>query len=364
MEIVNLLDLLNNTKELQALEFAVCDSELVNFLDLIKENEQFVQKIDLGVIYLSSISLDNYIVVDGLKRLVSLSLLLHAVCECYKKTTPKNEAAISTIRKKYLLDGNRTKLRLSYKDQEIYNKIIFGDRLSGKEKDTYLFKLLHYFWTQIKADKLQAANIFKMLNKVFVVLSLSEDVSKRELYYLLNKEKREINQLLLIEDYLKQAGILHDWEKIKKIFNNKSYDINLFFKDFFITKFNYKTFDLRRLYEYFVNYFETMLQYMSEDVLINKIKRSALIYNKILNVSVDSEALKQLLIQIKMHNGEDTYAYILNIYEDYIDNNVTEATFLEILKTIDEYLKNRLKTPNTVTFNELIEYLNAFITCK
>ena len=31
---------------------------------------------------------------------------------------------------------------------------------------------------------------------------------------------------------------------------------------------------------------------------------------------------------------------------------------------IDEYLKNRLKTPNTVTFNELIEYLNAFITCK
>ena len=59
-----------------------------------------------------------------------------------------------------------------------------------------------------------------------------------------------------------------------------------------------------------------------------------------------------------------SYAYILNIYEDYIDNNITEATFLEILATIDEYLRNRLKTPNNVDFNELINYLNAFITCK
>ena len=44
-----------------------------------------------------------------------------------------------------------------------------------------------------------------------------------------------------------------------------------------------------------------------------------------------------------MHGGEDTYAYILNIYEDYEDNNISEATFLEILLTIDEYLKKRKK---------------------
>ena len=65
-----------------------------------------------------------------------------------------------------------------------------------------------------------------------------------------------------------------------------------------------------------------------------------------------------------MHNGEDTYAYLLNIYEDYKENNLSESTFLEILFTIDDYLKNRVKTPNNVGFNELIQYLNAFITCK
>ena len=150
---------------------------------------------------------------------------------------------------------------------------------------------------------------------------------------------------------------------IKKIYNGTA-DLNQFFRDFFITKFNFKEYNQERLYEIFVNYFETMLQYMSEDVLIQKIITSATLYQNILNVNISNENLKRALIKIKMHNGEDTFAYILNIYQDYIENSLSEATFLEILETVDEYLQKRVKTPNNVTFNELINYLNAFITCK
>ena len=138
----------------------------------------------------------------------------------------------------------------------------------------------------------------------------------------------------------------------------------MFFKDFFATKFNFKSYNENRLYEIFVNYFETMLQYMSEDVVISKIRRSAKCYNNIININFSNEQIKHLMIKIKMHQGEDTYSYLLNIYEDYLDNNLTEATFLEILSTIDEYLVNRIKTPNNINFNELVNYLNAFITCR
>ena len=65
-----------------------------------------------------------------------------------------------------------------------------------------------------------------------------------------------------------------------------------------------------------------------------------------------------------MSNSEDTYAYILCIYEDFIDGSITQATFLEILNTINEYTLKRTKIDNNVSFNELINYLNAFITCK
>ncbi len=364
MEIVNLLEFLNNAKDLSTLDYASCNHELINFLDLVLEDEQFTQKVDLGIVFVKAKTLDQFTIVDGLSRILSLSLLLHAICECYKKTTQKNENAIKIIRSKYLVDGSVTKLRLPLDAQKVYDKIIFGERLSGHEKETPMFMLLHSFWTQIKEEKLQAASIFRMLKKVFVTMIDCGNVPQRDLYYNLNKDKRDINQLLLIENYLKNIGMKSEWDKLKNVFNNSSADLNLFFKDFFITKFNFKEYSPKRVYEIFVNYFETMLQYMPEDALFAKIIKVAKLYYDILNVNIKNESLKRALIQIKMHNGEDTYAYILNIYEDFEDNNISETTFLEILSTIDEYLKKRVKTPNNVSFNELIQYLNAFITCK
>ena len=139
MEVVNLLDFLNNAKDLYALDYARCDGELTNFLNLMTEDEQFTRRIDLGIIYIFEKVDSKYIIVDGLGRIVSLSLLLHALCECYKKTTTQNEKAIKTIRSKYLLKNSNLKLHLSEKDNIIYEKIINGERLSGREKSTTLF---------------------------------------------------------------------------------------------------------------------------------------------------------------------------------------------------------------------------------
>lgn len=364
MEVVNLLDFLNKAKDIHALDYAACNEVLVNFLDFMTEDEQFTQKISLGVMFVKQRTSDQYTIVDGLARILSLSLLLHAICECYKKTTIKNEKAIKTIRNKYLITESHTKLHLPAEEQIIYEKIINGERLSGKEKSSPIFKLLHNFWTQIKEEDLYASNIFKMLQKVFVIMDETDNVPQRDLYFELNKHKKNINQLLLIKNYLKNIGIESEWNKIVDIYNNNSADINLFFKDFFVTRFNFKEYTNKRLYETFVNYFETMLQYLPEDTVMAKLSRSAAIYNNILNINIKNDLIKKALIQIKIHKGEDTYAYILNIYEDYLDNNISEVTLLEILSTIDEYLRNRIKTPNDIAFNELIKYLNAFITCK
>ena len=82
MEVVNLLEIINNTQSLFTLHFAKCSGELVNFLDLMTEDEQFTQRIDLGIVFVEQKSLNQYTIVDGLNRILSLSLLLHAVCEC------------------------------------------------------------------------------------------------------------------------------------------------------------------------------------------------------------------------------------------------------------------------------------------
>lgn len=363
MKVVNLLEFINNAKDLYTLDYARCDGELVNFLDLVTEDEQFTQKIDLGIIYINQKSIDQFTIVDGLNRILSLSLLLHAVCECYKKTTEQNTKAIKTIRRKYLVNATKSKLHLNEADNILYNKIINGERLSGHEKARPMFILLHNFWSQIKEEKLQASKIFTMLKKISVTVVETDNVSKRNLYYKLNAS-RNLNQIALIEDFLKENGLRNEWESIKNVYFPKDSDITSFLKDFFVTKFHYKKFNPDRLYESFVNYFETMMQYMSEDSLMTRLKRSARLYYNILNVNFNNDELKNAFIQIKKHSGEDTYAYILDIYEDYVEGNISESIFLEILNTIDEYLQNRQTSGKNIEFNELIQYLNAFITCK
>ena len=365
METVNLLEFLNIVTSLDTLEFARCDRELVNFLDLMTEDEQFTRSIDLGIIFLNRKTADKYVIVDGLSRILSLSLLLHAICECYKKTTKRNDKAITTIRSKYLFSSSKKlKLRLSKKDAELYSKIINGERLSGHEKSKPMFILLHNFWAQIKEEKLQASSIFKMLQKVRITIVDTSDVSMRDLYYRINKDKRQINQLDLIDDFMKEVKLFDDWKEIQDNYMVEKNDIYTFLKDFLITKFNYKKFNPERLYENFVNYYETMTQYIFKKTLIEKIKTSAMLYYSIINLQINNDDIRNAIINIKRHDGSDTYAYILSVYEDFYSGNIEENTFIEILNTIDEYLKNRQKSGKNIDFNELIEYLNALISFK
>ncbi len=363
MEVVNLLSFLNSIDDLYTLDIARCDYEMVNFLDLMTEDEQFTHSIDLGLIYLKQKNLEQYVIVDGLNRIVSLTMLLHAVCECYKKTSKQNEKAIKTIRSKYIFkSGSKFKLHLQENDADLFAKIINGERLSGHEKSKPMFVLLHNFWSQIKEEKLQASKIFKMLQKINVTLVEIDDVPARDVYYTLNKNNRPINQVLLIESYLKEKKVINIWNEIKEKYFIEKGDSTLFLKDFFITKFNYKNFREERLYKSFVNYFETMLQYIPKETIMNNIKRSAMLYYNILYVNFDNVDIKQAFINIKRHGGSDTYAYILNVYEDFYTGNITESIFLEILITIDEYLKNRQNSGKNIDFNELVQYLNALIT--
>ena len=306
MEIVNLLDFLNNTKSLRTLEYAKCSSKLLNILGFVAEEEQFINSIDFGVMCLYEKMDNQYVIVDGLNRFLSLSLLLHAVCECYKNTTQRNEKAIKTIRKKYLLDGSKTKLRLPAEEQVIYEKIIFGEKLSGKEKHNHIFVLLHNLWSQIKSENIQASKIFTILQKIRATIVDSSGVQPRDLYYSLNRNRDEINQLLLIENYLNSYGIKDEWQNIKLLYDDVESDIYLFFKDYFVNKFNFSKFDKNRLYEWFINYFETMLNYQKPKVIISNIYKSSKIYNNMLNVRFPDKRIRDAFIQIKFHNGEDT----------------------------------------------------------
>ena len=107
-----------------------------------------------------------------------------------------------------------------------------------------------------------------------------------------------------------------------------------------------------------------MLKYSKHVTILNKIKRSAELYLQLINVEMPNEELKKAIVELKFHNCEDIYPYLLNVYEDYTDRSISLTTFLEILYAIKEYLINREKNHTNISFNELINYLSAFIAYK
>ena len=239
MKVVNLLEFLNSAKVMQTLCCASFKDVEFNVLDLLSEEEQFLQKIDLGIIYLQQSTMDNVVIIDGVQRILSVSLLLHAICECYKKTSIKNDKAIDYIKKNYLKSADKMRLRLHSEEHIIYEKIVNGERLSGKEKKSSVFLMLHKMWTQIKEEQLQASDILNMLNKTSVTIVEVEDVVLRDLYYSLNKEYKNLNQIALIEDYLKSFNLENQWKELISVFSSVEFDLLLFLKDFFVTKFNF-----------------------------------------------------------------------------------------------------------------------------
>ena len=364
MDKITLLDFLYKMKYIQTYDYTVCDSVLTNYLDFIDANCDFLREIDSGIIYVKEFTRVQYFLIDGLDKILSMSLLLHAICECYKKTTERNTKAIDTIRKKYLINKNQTKLRLCNNLQVIYDKIIYGQRLSGKEKEHPMFILLHNMWSKIKEEELKASEIFDMLQKITINIIDINQLDPREIYYSLNKDKKDLNQILLIEDYLKSKQTESIWDEIKNTFNNKTADIIDFLKDFIKSKFNYKDFEDSHLYEYFKNYFETISLYKKPKEIVENLKISGILYSDLININIKNEKIKKLLIKIKMLGGQETNGFLLSIYEDYTDGSMSEATLIEILMTIEEYLKNKKNNPNKVRFDELIRYLSAFIACK
>ena len=88
---------------------------------------------------------------------------------------------------------------------------------------------------------------------------------------------------------------------------------------------------------------------------------SAVTYNNLLSIEIPDEDIKNKFVEIKFNKGDDTYAYLLEIYEDYQDGNISKETFLEILTAINEYLANRVNSGAKSNFNDLIADLNNLL---
>ena len=129
--IINVSEILNNAKKLSSagfsVEYSFDNEKAALYFDELVENSLSPTPIFSGILILEKNG-EDFIIVDGLQRLITLSLLLCALCENYKGTSKVNEEARLKILNRFLItsneEGKESKLQIKGAEFDIYLKIL------------------------------------------------------------------------------------------------------------------------------------------------------------------------------------------------------------------------------------------------
>lgn len=354
---VNLLKIINDAPAIYSSEFASLYEEPFDLLDLIIENSDTASKIIVGMMVFEKTSDDSIIVIDGLKRLVAISLLLHSICECYKLTNDKNTKAINKIKQKYLFGKYGTKLQLVDYNKEIYEKIVNYEKLTSEEKDCPIFKTLHDFWVKIKKNNLSANILFKQIKKMdILVMSYDKtEVNDLDLYQFLNFNNKNTDSLKMITSFVKTSSgnNLFMWGEILFLFKSSNLDLLIipFLKNFLTIQKNGTIPNDNDLYMSFKSFYNRINCHRQPVEIFKMIEKAAINFIKLSCADFSNYEIKKLITVINENNMHETYPYLLELMEDYTENRVTDEMLIEILRTIIDYVNEKTENKSNDIFS-------------
>lgn len=338
---LNLTEILHKTQAFYSTDFSADYEMPADLLEMLIENSGTKEPFLFGTIFLQKTENNSFIVIDGLKRIISLSLLLHAICECYKLTNEKNNHAIELIKKRYLFNDFGTKIQLSGYQKNIYEKIVKYEKLTPEEKENSMFNVLHTFWAKIKMNNLSAVQLFNQIKQIKVIACIFEksDIDNRDIYQCLNCNNPDLDQLRLISSFIKdktEDGFVL-WQDVLKMFKNADME----------RKFKYFLFDflsiqkngvIPRDNEIFMSFKRFYLRMInagqSPENLFTSIKRTAGYYIKISTAGFDDKEISNRIQTIKDSNMYETFPYLLEVTDDYENKRITAETFCQLLDNV------------------------------
>lgn len=363
----NLLNILNNVQALYSTGFSDEYKAPLDLLENLIENSQTHEPLFYGLIFLQKIGDSEYIVTDGMKRIISLSLLLHALCECYKLTNKKNIHAIELVKKKYLFGKYGTKIQLDGYEKQIYEKIVKYERMTEEEKKHPMFILLHEYWAKIKMNNLSAVQLFNQIKqiKTLVCVYEQETVDNRDLYQFLNCNNPYIEELKLITNFIEEkagdSAIM--WHEITDLFKqaDMTRKIKYFFTDFLTIQKNGIIPKENEIYLSFKRYYLKMIKSGKKpEDFFKTMKETAQNYIKISTANFENSAIKERIQTLKDNNLYETFPYLLETTEDYVSGRITEETFCQLLDTVIAFMieQKRMNSEYHINFGNLSNEIN------
>lgn len=373
--IISVSELLGSAKELASAGFSsgynFDKPQASDFFDELILNKDS-SPIFSGIIILEKTD-DKYIIVDGLQRLTTISLLLCALCDSYKGTSTNNDGAKDKILERYLLNpdkNNEPKLKLYNSENEIYLKLINSVELADEEKGNNLFQAYITFLKKINEHKISGTDLFKIISKMqfMTVLTEKSEISVRDLYQALNDNK-SMSQINLVSDFVSQNAkeAEETWQQLVSVFEGTRYSLESFISDFLITRMDADIPNKLALYKNFKLYYDKISKYQDARTIFENMYKYSKYYIRIINADFEDPDVKEQISILNESGGKDVYPYLMEVLDDLENNHLNTAALLNILMMINLFIKSQQETSFSninINFVKLSKELNKMLVLK
>lgn len=356
------LKVLGEVKALYTPEYNASYGFSVNLIKKLFQYSDLGKALNLGIIVLEETDEDGcYTVVEGIQKLITITLIMYALCECYKQTSSNNEQAITKIYEKYMLGEKGLKIQICNSSQDILEKIIYKEKLVGIEKDNNLFKVLHAFWKEIKAQDFSANELYQIMKSIECYVIKVEKGEGLNFYHLLNKNSTFLNNENIIRYFLKEKypvclTIFDDIVDEFTLYRHKD-SFEPFLRDFLSIQQTKTPIPYQEIFPYFVAYIDSLSQTMNPEKIMFNIRQYAYIYLKLLTVDFEYFDIKKNVTRINEVDGQRAYSYLMDVIYDYDNGRLTTDALNLTLKSVYEFLKTGQEFDFTLLSKQINEKL-------
>lgn len=301
-------------------------------------------------VYTSS-DVRQLVIIDGQQRLTTMTLLYLALYHfAFRNGMEEIAQEINdTILINRFVKEDTSKLKLKQTDinAKAFRFLLNGNAPADYKEYSRLIENYSFFYKNIDVQNFNT--ILKGLDKLlFVEISLERDKDDpQKIFESLNSTGLALTQADLIRNYIlmglapkEQVRIFENyWEIIEnnaKVEDSQSSRVSDLIRDY-LTIVNKKIPRKDNVYEEFKAKFKCRNQYFYNEIL-QKIKEYSNIYNKLLNpnneldrdISNEIRSIRKLEINV-------SYPFLIQVYDDYLTERITKATFLSVLRLTQSY---------------------------
>ncbi|MDM8162226.1 DUF262 domain-containing protein [Labilibaculum sp. K2S] len=293
-------------------------------------------------------------VIDGQQRLTTLTLIYLALYRLAHEIN--DEALVNEISETYLInkfapEEEKLKLRPTENNDKAIKYLLRSDKDEEFSDFSKVIDNYNYYKSRITEENFEF--VLKGLSKLmFVEISLDrEKDDPQRIFESLNSTGLELSQADLIRNYILMGLNRRDqnkiynnyWEIIEKLAKDESLNtskVSDFIRDY-LTLVNNKIPNKSKVYLEFKAKFPTAdLQGLETN--LTPIKSLVKFYNKLLNPKNETD--KDIRLQLEYINRLEinvAYPFLMKVYEDYSENLIDKATFIEVLVFIQSFTWRR-----------------------